>query len=228
MSKQIPWPRVFVEGVVIVGSILLAFGIEAWWDGLQERDEEQELLAGLHQEIASNYELLEAALRTVEEGTRRLRAFVQMDPDGVATIHADSVVVAIYNPMRRAYATRLTTGFLEATVSSGKIALIRDQSLQSALAQFRGIDGNLQELQAILLELSVTGAVAVGRYAEPASSGVRWGEEALRALGGDREVRSVAIAKISYWLGYQAVIIALMTRLDVVMGMIDTELADAI
>ncbi len=32
MTKQIPWRRVFVEGVVIVGSILLAFGIQAWWD----------------------------------------------------------------------------------------------------------------------------------------------------------------------------------------------------
>jgi len=28
-SRQIPWLRVLVEGVVIVGSILLAFGIEA-------------------------------------------------------------------------------------------------------------------------------------------------------------------------------------------------------
>ncbi len=28
MTRQIPWLRVFVEGVVIVGSILLAFGLE--------------------------------------------------------------------------------------------------------------------------------------------------------------------------------------------------------
>ena len=30
LRALIPWLRVFVEGVVIVGSILLAFGIEAW------------------------------------------------------------------------------------------------------------------------------------------------------------------------------------------------------
>ncbi len=36
-TRQIPWLRVFVEGVVIVGSILLAFGLQAWWDGRQER-----------------------------------------------------------------------------------------------------------------------------------------------------------------------------------------------
>ncbi len=37
MKAQIPWLRVFVEGVVIVGSILLAFGIDAWWEGVQEQ-----------------------------------------------------------------------------------------------------------------------------------------------------------------------------------------------
>ena len=32
MTRQIPWLRVFVEGVVIVGTILLAFGIDAVWE----------------------------------------------------------------------------------------------------------------------------------------------------------------------------------------------------
>ena len=50
MKTQIPWLRVFVEGVVIVGSILLAFGIQAWWDDRQEREEEGRILAGLLQE----------------------------------------------------------------------------------------------------------------------------------------------------------------------------------
>ncbi len=33
MTRQIPWLRVFAEGVVIVVSVLLAFGIDAWWGG---------------------------------------------------------------------------------------------------------------------------------------------------------------------------------------------------
>ena len=37
MSRPIPWLRVFAEGAVIVVSILLAFGIDAWWEGRQER-----------------------------------------------------------------------------------------------------------------------------------------------------------------------------------------------
>jgi len=40
LKPQIPWRRVFVEGGVIVGSILLAFGIDAWWERRQERERE--------------------------------------------------------------------------------------------------------------------------------------------------------------------------------------------
>ena len=36
MKAQIAWPRVFVEGVVIVASLPLAFGIVAWWAGLEQ------------------------------------------------------------------------------------------------------------------------------------------------------------------------------------------------
>ena len=55
MKAQIPWLRVFVEGVVIVGSILMAFGIDAWWDGVQEREEEERILAALEDALASGY-----------------------------------------------------------------------------------------------------------------------------------------------------------------------------
>ncbi len=54
MNRQVPWLRVFVEGVVIVASILLAFGIEAWWDGVQDRAEEHEILLGLRVEFVDH------------------------------------------------------------------------------------------------------------------------------------------------------------------------------
>ena len=38
MKPQILWLRVFVEGVVIGGSILLAFGIDVGWEGRLERE----------------------------------------------------------------------------------------------------------------------------------------------------------------------------------------------
>ena len=37
MKQEIPWNKFVVEAFVIVGSILLAFAIDAWWDERQER-----------------------------------------------------------------------------------------------------------------------------------------------------------------------------------------------
>ena len=58
MTPQVPWLRVFVEGVVIVGSILLAFGIDAWWEGKQERARESEILDSLLPEFHNKRTLL--------------------------------------------------------------------------------------------------------------------------------------------------------------------------
>ena len=62
LSKQIPWLRVFVEGVVIVGSILLAFGLQAWWDGQVDRQTELTILGELHTALSSDLEVLEGRL----------------------------------------------------------------------------------------------------------------------------------------------------------------------
>jgi hypothetical protein len=40
LTRQILWLRVFAEGVVIVGSILLAFGIGLWWEGSSYKQRE--------------------------------------------------------------------------------------------------------------------------------------------------------------------------------------------
>ena len=46
-TKTIPWKRLAVEAAAIVVSILLAFGIDAWWDARNDVVEEREILIGL-------------------------------------------------------------------------------------------------------------------------------------------------------------------------------------
>ncbi|UCC25836.1 MAG: hypothetical protein JSU98_01820 [Gemmatimonadales bacterium] len=41
------WPRIGAEALAIVGSILLAFAIDAWWDGLQETARQRSELENL-------------------------------------------------------------------------------------------------------------------------------------------------------------------------------------
>jgi hypothetical protein len=53
VKAPIPWLRVLIEGVVIVGSILVAFGIDAWWQDRAERQAERDALAGLLRHFAA-------------------------------------------------------------------------------------------------------------------------------------------------------------------------------
>ena len=46
-NEKIPWKRLSAEAAAIVGSILIAFAIDAWWEEQKDRELEQELLASL-------------------------------------------------------------------------------------------------------------------------------------------------------------------------------------
>lgn len=52
MKQEIPWNRLIIEAIVIVGSILLAFAIDAWWDDLGRRESEREYLQALVDDYA--------------------------------------------------------------------------------------------------------------------------------------------------------------------------------
>ncbi len=49
--NTIAWKRLAVEAAAIVVSILMAFSIDAWWDGRKDQLEEQEILVGLEVEF---------------------------------------------------------------------------------------------------------------------------------------------------------------------------------
>lgn len=51
-NQGISWLRISAEGVAIVVSILLAFGIQAWWEARSDRDLEQHLLGGIRADLA--------------------------------------------------------------------------------------------------------------------------------------------------------------------------------
>jgi len=72
-DRTIPWPRIAVEGVAIVASILLAFAIDAWWDDRQRDESEQVFLQTLLDDLRVKQVLLadmskfsEAIIESVE------------------------------------------------------------------------------------------------------------------------------------------------------------------
>jgi hypothetical protein len=58
LNQKIPWKRVAIEALAIVGSILLAFAIDAWWDELRDREDTEILLSSLHDELVQVEEFM--------------------------------------------------------------------------------------------------------------------------------------------------------------------------
>ena len=135
MKAQIPWLRVFVEGAVIVGSILLAFGIQAWWDESQERVEERQALESLAREFASAADVLDRDLLAIDSVALAANIVLGWTGPSADSRHADSL--ALLMPL----ITRVTdfqppVGTLQALLASGELRLIRNDSLRAKLASF--------------------------------------------------------------------------------------------
>jgi len=97
MSRPpIAWPRLLVEGLVIVVSILLAFAIDAWWEDRQEAEEARLQIERVVAELESNAVLLEdqiGYLDVTTDAAKRFLAKFGPNPDAVEK----SVVGDLFN-----------------------------------------------------------------------------------------------------------------------------------
>ena len=98
MSKtsEIPWNRIGIEAIAIVGSILLAFAIDAWWAERLERADEEVQLDRIRTEFSTNIERIDA--REFEKGilTKEHNQKKTTEPNGtlVTFIPDDSVFLS--------------------------------------------------------------------------------------------------------------------------------------
>jgi len=222
--RSIPWPRILAEGFAIVVSILLAFGIQAWWEERQERIEEREILVGLRDELSEIRDVIDEDLRDAGSAQSLLRAFISMSPEEAARMPNDSAYFTVLIPVTRAYAQPRPRGFLDATVSSGRLGLIRDDGLRAALSDFLARDAYTDEAADRLQALSLEGAKALGRHPElapllgTAPNNPPISAETLSRLRTDLELTAVAGAKMSNWTVYQTLLRGLRRRLDALVG----------
>ncbi len=144
MNRQIPWLRVFVEGVVIVGSILLAFGLQAWWEGTQERVQELNLLVRLDAEL----DAAAAHLREYREYQWEVVAVseVLLANTGVAAspgISPDSIGSLIWN-LTLKWTADPPAGVLRSLISTGQTSLIESEDLREELVNWEALLSDLQ------------------------------------------------------------------------------------
>jgi len=123
--------RVSGEALVIVVSILLAFGLQAWWEGRSDRQTELAVLNELHTSLSEDLDLLESRLdrfRRVESRVASLLTHLQSGAPYADSL--DAYFGTAYGLLR----TELNTGTYESLKSQG-LGLLSDQDLRSQVAR---------------------------------------------------------------------------------------------
>jgi hypothetical protein len=135
MPRQVPWIRVVAEGTAIVVSILLAFGVQAWWEGRQERADELASLRLIDRDITAaiaqlrEYNtLVEGSLAAAVSAYRALSG----PPDQLERESVSQNIVRA--AMRRTVA--LPSAAYTDLVSTGNLRLLSDPRLRDEIVRF--------------------------------------------------------------------------------------------
>ena len=151
-DKGFPWLRVIIEGGVIVASILLAFGIDAWWNDVEREREVAQELQSVGRELRRNQDLLAFQIDL-------LQRMVRGDDEVLALLNAgpSSENVTIPDTLGFLVITTLTfdpsLGALDALIASGRLAAVADPELRLGLSGIRALVVDATELQGLTRSL---------------------------------------------------------------------------
>jgi len=155
VAQTIQWKRLLVEAVAIVGSILLAFAIDAWWDDRSDNVR----LAGAIQNIADEVrDAREEIVNAVERNTFRvdgIRRFLSLQPDELLRLPDDSIL-----SFRGVFSTPSpfdASGYaLQGLLVRGNLEIIADDELRSALIVWAQFPKEIERDYAEALQLSMS------------------------------------------------------------------------
>jgi hypothetical protein len=121
---------------VIVVSILLAFGIEAWWDGVQDRELEREYLERLLDDQQTNEQVIAGLNRQQSSQLHHARRIYPLVFRGLwEDLDTTSAVVSSYRASPTPTPTWVDDTF-EELKSTGHISLIRSATVRSQLLEY--------------------------------------------------------------------------------------------
>jgi len=150
-EQRIPWKRLCVEAAAIIASILLAFAIDAWWDG---RVEHSRSLAQLRTittefvEVELELQNLEARLLGLRRAVSELLSHIGLD----SQLQKMESLYALVDLSFRAGKIELPTGSLQALLASGELASVPNDDLKALLAAWPAQVSRLRNQSGLLEE----------------------------------------------------------------------------
>ena len=132
------------EGIVIVASILVAFGLDASWDNYQESRVEQRILAELQGEFEQAKSRIEDSVAELEaaiDASVALANYIGMGKE----VLAPDVAAILVDQALSINTLEVPSGVLDSIIASGQVRLISNGMIRNALAQWPAFVADVRE-----------------------------------------------------------------------------------
>lgn len=221
------------ETFAVLSGILIAFGLDAWWETVRERQELLESLRAVRSEFSDSRAQLDSVMAINVAAIAGTDTFFVMTPGDVAGL--DQVTgVRRLRALLRADTFDPAASAMEAVVSANVLERIDELQLRSALSAWSGAVADLREEQEELrrVEGRLRDLLATEGIADPVittqaatldgrSVDARPALLALLTSDGARQLIAVRGTAIRLTLGEQA---GLSRRIDAILAALDEQL----
>lgn len=146
-SREIAWIRIGAEATAILFSILLAFGIQAWWDARGESIRETVVLEALRDDFVASRETIEDWLAFHQAVQRSTLALTRESLSSTPTLSREKLNLLLLDLSWWDPSQRFNTGALNSLISTGDLALISNDELRRDLAELPAWMGVVSDLQ---------------------------------------------------------------------------------
>lgn len=142
------WRRLLAEGFVIVASILLAFGIDAWWDSKNERDQATALAAALVRDFETTRQRFDEARQRYEIVLNSMEQILVLAENGPVPeaqwARVDTILSRVFYSMNT---FDPPMGAVETILSSGRLDLFHDENLLAELTRWTSDVADLKTIE---------------------------------------------------------------------------------
>ncbi len=133
---SVNWRTVLAEGLAVLGGVLAAFAIDAWWDGRQDSRQRDQYIEALRvelvdtrREVVGHLDRMTASM----EAARDLLSLVAAPSSATASADSVTTLLGLLGPLVD-FAPRRAA--FDDLINSGGLQLIESDSLRRALAAY--------------------------------------------------------------------------------------------
>ena len=192
---RIPWRSLLAQGAVIVTSILLAFGVDAWWAARLNANSEQGHRAALRRDFLITQERATESLRVARTADETLVTFLRsMAKDDGKPLDRSAFIAVLAGLGYEVFSA--PRGAYEAMVNSGQVELLQSRELKYALADFFGVIEDTRVSEAQLLKVIVEFEIST-LFAEK----IGWIEIYFSLDDPDSPIAPPLAARLASWRG---------------------------